>query len=93
MKFFFNKNEMGHEVAEEIVMVRETLDIAGVETDQEIASVIALALKMYDESLQEEWQAVESIQNFMRIHSPWSSKNKCLRQQPFYMPSQRRTKA
>ena len=91
MKFFFNKNENGEEIAEEIVMVRETLDVPSIETEkQEIASVIALALALHANSVQEEETVMTSIQRFMNLHSPWSDKTHVLRQLPLYFPNQNR---
>lgn len=91
MKFFFSKNENGEEIAEEIVMVRETLDVPTVKTEQhEIASVIALALRLYKDSKQEEENTILMLQKLMKMNSPWSCKAYGLRQQPMYMPNQKR---
>lgn len=91
MKFFFSKNENGHEVAEEIVMVSETLDVPSVGDGQlEIVSAIALALQMYTYSAMEEKKILSAIQNSMKAHSPWSCKSNALRQQPLYQPNLKR---
>lgn len=91
MKFFFNKKENGQEIAEEIVMVRETLDVPSVHTEeQQIAAAIGLALHMYMDHVREYEKAVVTIQKIMKPYSPWSSKIYGLRQQPLYMPNVRR---
>jgi hypothetical protein len=91
MKFFFSKNENGQEIEEEIVMVNETLDVPGVHTrQQEIASVIGLALAMYTNQLEEEEKAVHGFQKIIKSFSPWSSKIHGMRQQPLYMPNLKR---
>jgi hypothetical protein len=90
MKFFFSKNENGHEIAEEIVMVKETLDLPGIDTEQqEIVSAIAMALQMYTDSIKEE-ALHSSIQNSMKMHSMWNCKSHLLRQQPLYFPNLKR---
>jgi hypothetical protein len=89
MKFFFGKNENGHEVAEEIVMVKETLDVPVTDTEQqEIVSAIAMALQMYTDCSKEE-ALQSSLQNSMR-HSSWSCKSNLLRQRPLYLPNLKR---
>ena len=86
MKFFFNKNENGHEVAEEIVMVKETLDVRGRDTEQqEIALAIAMALQLYTDSIREDALQL-SAQNLLKGQSAWNSKAHLLRQQPLYLP-------
>lgn len=93
MKFFFSKNENGQEVEEEILMVQETLDVPGVHTQQqEIASAIALALRLHTDSIKEEEKILSTVQTLIRTHSAWSCKSHMLRQQPLYMPDQKRTK-
>lgn len=87
MKFFFSKNEDGHEVAEEIVMVKETLDVPGVDMEhQEIVCAIAMALRMYSDSIREE-AFQSSVQNSVRPQSSWSCKSHLLRQHPLYLPN------
>jgi hypothetical protein len=89
MKFFFGKNENGHEVAEEIVMVKETLDVPVIETEQqEIVSAIAVAIQMYMDCSKEE-ALPSSLQNSMK-HSSWSCKTNLLRQRPLYLPNLKR---
>ena len=62
MKFFFSKNENGQEIEEEILMVHETLDVPGIHTQQqEIASVIGLALSMYMKEIEEEEKFSEEM--------------------------------
>lgn len=86
MKFFFSKNEDGHEVAEEIVMVKETLDVPGIDTErQEIVAAIAMALRLYIDSTKEEETLKIAVQNSMKAHSPWGCKTHLLRQQPLYL--------
>lgn len=90
MKFFFNKNENGHEIAEEIVMVNETLDVVSTEPyETEIAAAISLALHLYLKQLQEYERAVLTFQKIMKPYSPWSSKVYTLRQTPLYLPQLR----
>jgi hypothetical protein len=90
MKFFFSKNEDGREVAEEIVIVKETLDLPGIDTEQqEIVSAIAMALQMYADNIKEE-ALQSSLQHSMKIHSMWSCKSHLLRQQPLYFPNLKR---
>ena len=91
MKFFFSKNEDGQEVEEEILMVQETLDVRSVHIQQqEIASVIGLALGMYMNEIEEEEKQMHSYQKIVRSFSPWSSKIHGMRQQPIYMPNLKR---
>ena len=91
MKFFFSKNENGQEIEEEILMVNETLDVPSVHTQQqEIASVIGLALSMYMNEMEEEEKAMHSLQKMMQSYSPWSSRMHGMRQQPLYMPNLKR---
>jgi len=90
MKFFFSKNEDGHEVAEEIVIVKETLDVPGVDTEQqEIACAIAMALRMCTDTIKEDvFQS--SVQNCARPQSSWSRKSHLLRHQPLHLPNLKR---
>ena len=89
MKFFFSKNEDGHEVAEEIVFVKETLDVPGIDAEQqEVVSAIAIALRMYMDSLKEE--GLQSSPQNSTKHSSWSCKSNLLRQQPLYFPHLKR---
>jgi hypothetical protein len=91
MKFFFSKNENGQEIEEEILMVNETLDVPSVHTQQqEIASVIGLALSMYVNESEEEEKQISSCKKIMKSFSPWSSKIHGMRQQPLYMPNLKR---
>jgi len=91
MKFFINKNENGHEITEEIVMVNETLDVRRLDTvHYEIVSIIALALHMYSDSIKKEKETMLMIQNLMKSSSPWCCKSLSLRQQPLHVPNQRR---
>ena len=91
MKFFFSKNENGQEIEEEILMVNETLDEPSVHTQQqEIASVIGLALSMYMNEAEEEERQMRSCQKMMSAFSPWGSKIHGMRQQPLYMPNLKR---
>lgn len=91
MKFFFSKNENGQEIEEEILMVNETLDVPSVHTQQqEIISVIGLALTMYLNEIDEEEKMMNSLHKMMRSFSPWSSKVHGMRQQPIYMPNLKR---
>ena len=87
MKFFFSKKENGQEIAEEIVMVRETLDVPSAHTEQQqIAAAIGLALHLYMAHVREYEKAVVTIQKIMKPYSPWSSKIYGLRQQPMRIP-------
>lgn len=91
MKFFFSKNENGQEVEEEILMVQETLDVRSTHIQQqEIASVIGLALSMYINEIEEEEKHMSSYQKMIRSFSPWGSKIHGMRQQPLYMPNLKR---
>ena len=91
MKFFFSKKENGQEIAEEIVLVQETLDVAPVYMEQQkIAVAIGLALHMYLDHVKEYEKAVVTIQKIMKPYSPWSSKIYGLRQQPMYLPNLKR---
>lgn len=91
MKFFFSKKENGQEIAEEIVMVRETLDIAAAHTEQQqIAAAISLALHLHMNQVREYEKAVVTIQKIMKPYSPWSSKIYGLRQQPLHIPNLKR---
>jgi hypothetical protein len=91
MKFFFSKNENGQEIEEEILMVNETLDVPSVHTQQqEIASVIGLALGMYMNDLEEEEKLMHGYQKMMKSFSTWSSKTHGMRQLPLYMPNLKR---
>jgi hypothetical protein len=91
MKFYFSKNENGEQVEEEIVMVQETLDVRSVHIQQrEIASIIALALSMYMNDVQEEGKVLNGFQKLMKSFSPWSSKVHAMRQQPWYTPNPKR---
>jgi hypothetical protein len=91
MKFFFSKNENGQEIEEEILMVNETLDVPSVHTQQqEIASVIGLALSMYMNEIEEEEKQMRSCQKMMSAFSPWGAKVHGMRQQPLYMPNLKR---
>ncbi|HTM94164.1 MAG TPA: hypothetical protein VL095_17205 [Flavisolibacter sp.] len=90
MKFFFSKNEDGHEVAERIVMVKETLDVPGIDTEQqEIVCAIAMALQLYTDSAKDE-VLPSSIENSLKLHSSWSCKSHLLRQLPMYLPNSKR---
>lgn len=91
MKFFFSKNENGQEIEEEILMVQETLDVRSPHIQQqEIASVIALALSMYMHEIEEEEKQMHSCQKIIRSFSPWNSKIHGMRQLPLYVPSMKR---
>lgn len=91
MKFFFSKNENGQEIEEEILMVNETLDVPSVHTQQqEIASVVGLALSMYMNEIEEEEKQMRSCQKVMKSFSPWNSKIHGMRQLPLYMPNLKR---
>lgn len=91
MKFFFSKNENGQEIEEEILMVNETLDVPSIHTQQqEIASVIGLALNMYMTELEDEEKLMAGCQKIMRTFSPWGSRVHGMRQQPLYMPNLKR---
>lgn len=91
MKFFFSKNENGQEIEEEILMVQETLDVRSPHIQQqEIASVIGLALSMYVHEIEEEEKQMRSCQKIIGAFSPWSSKIHGMRQQPLYMPNLKR---
>lgn len=91
MQFFFGKNEQGHEVAEEIVLVNETLDIPGINSAQhEMVCAIAMALKMYTDSIKEEEMLQSAIQHSMKMHSAWACKTHLFRQQPIYLPHLKR---
>jgi hypothetical protein len=91
MKFFFSKNENGQEIEEEILMVQETLDVRSPHIQQqEIASVIGLALSMYMNEIEEEEKQMNSCQKMIRSFSPWSSKIHGMRQLPLYMPNLKR---
>lgn len=91
MKFFFSKNENGQEIEEEILMVNETLDVPSVHTQQqEIASVIGLALTMYLNEIEEDEKTMNSLQKMMRSFSPWGSRMHGMRRQPLYMPNLKR---
>jgi hypothetical protein len=88
MKFFFNKRQNGEAVAEELVMVNETLDLPRAEVkDEQVAAAIALSLYLYTKHLREYEKAVITFQKIMKPYSPWSSKIYGLRQQPMYMPN------
>ena len=88
MKFFFSKNENGEQIEEEIVMVQETLDVPTIHTQQqEIASVIGLALSMYMNELEEEERQIHSCQRILKSYSPWSSRIHGMRQLPLYVPN------
>lgn len=91
MKFFFSKNDNGHEVAEEIVIVKETLDVGSADPEKRcIAAAIGLALHLYMDHVKEYEKAVLTIQKIMKPYSPWSSKIYGLRQQPLYLPHLKR---
>ena len=91
MKFFFSKNENGQEIEEEILLVQETLDVRGIHIQQqEIASVIGLAIGMYMNEIEEEEKQMHSCQKIIRSFSPWGSKIHGMRQQPLYMPNLKR---
>jgi thioredoxin-related protein len=91
MKFFFSKNENGQEIEEEILMVNETLDVRSVHIQQqEIVSVIGLALAMYTNQLEKDEKTAHGFQEMVKSFSPWSSKIHGMRQQPLYMPNLKR---
>ena len=72
-------------------MVNETLDVPSVHTrQQEVASVIGLALNMYMTELEDEEKLMTSCQKIMRTFSPWGSRAHGMRQQPLYMPNLKR---
>ncbi len=88
MKFFFSKKENGQAIAEEIVVVNETLDISHTDLQEsQVAAAIALSLHLYMKQLHEYEKAVITFQKIMKPYSPWSSKIYGLRQLPMYMPT------
>lgn len=87
MRFFFSKKENGQEIAEEIVIVKETLDFPGTDVEHNrVAAAIGTALHMYMDRVREYEKAVVTIGKIMKPYSPWSSKIYGLRQQPMHLP-------
>ena len=79
MKFFFNKSKT--------IAPPAAVNSAGEEikpadkTQEEIASVIALAIHMYITQVREYENSIITIQKIMKPYSPWSSKIYGLRPQ------------
>lgn len=88
MKFFFNKHRHESDTLEMDAPVLEAVDDQ-TQIQEEIASVIAIALHMYVNEVRDYENAVLTIQQVIRPYSPWSSKIYGLRQQPMYMPGHR----
>jgi hypothetical protein len=89
MKFFFNKQHK-HE-SDTLEMDAPVLEAVDDSThfQDEIASVIAIALHKHVNEIRDYENTVLTIQQVIRPYSPWSSKIYGLRQQPMYMPGHR----
>jgi hypothetical protein len=67
----------------------ETVAVFVDNTEAELASVIALALNLYVQDLQDYEKASITIQKVIKPYSPWSSKIYGLRQLPNFIPGLR----
>ena len=57
-----------------------------VDSDEELAAVIALGLHFHIEDIHDYEKTVITMQKVMRPYSPWSSKIHGMRQMPLYIP-------
>lgn len=87
MNFFFAKRpKSGVAVIDAVLANAETLDVVSEEQEtDERAAVIALALHLYTNRLQEYENTVITLQQVIRPYSPWSSKIYSMRQQPLHI--------
>jgi hypothetical protein len=89
MKFFFNKQHKPENSSIEAKPpVADTADDS-IQIQNEIASVIAIAVHKYVNEVMEYENTVLTIQQVIKPYSPWSSKIYGLRQQPMYIPGLR----
>ena len=88
MRFFFKRQQQEKELVQTESPVTETVDDT-VQIENEIASVIAIAVHKYVNEIKEYENTVLTIQQVIKPYSPWSSKIYGLRQQPMYMPGHR----
>jgi hypothetical protein len=87
MKFFFNKQHKPENGS--IETKSPVADTADDSIQNEIVSVIAIAVHKYVNEVMEYENTVLTIQQVIKPYSPWSSKIYGLRQQPMYMPGHR----
>jgi len=78
------KSEETTEVKQEVAPSVEEKEIS-----PEVATVIALAIHLYDMKMKEDENAIITIQRIMKPYSPWSSKIYGLREQPLRIPGLR----
>ncbi len=78
------KSEETAEVKQEVAPSVEEKEIS-----PEVATVIALAIHLYDMKMKEDENAIITIQRIMKPYSPWSSKIYGLREQPLRIPGLR----
>ena len=78
------KSEETAKVNQEVTPSAEEKEIS-----PEVATVIALAIHLYDMKMKEDENAIITIQRIMKPYSPWSSKIYGLREQPLRIPGLR----
>lgn len=84
MNLFRKKDIKTEETPEVIAPAPEEKEI-----NPEVATVIALAIHLYDMKMKEDENAIITIQRIMKPYSPWSSKIYGLREQPLRIPGLR----
>ena len=73
MKFFFNKRSKKDSSPGEVISPSDESIAAG-RAQEEIATVIALAIHIYITQVREYENSIITIQKIMKPYSPWSSK-------------------
>jgi hypothetical protein len=91
MRFFFNKHSKSQNGSDSNGHATATEDVVQVpvDTQDEIAAVIALAVNMYVTEMREYENTILTMQQVIKPYSPWNSKIYGLRQQPIRIPGLR----